>query len=88
MPPAIIAFDHVHLSVGDREASERWYEQVLGLVRAKEFEFWSADGGPLILQSADGCVRVSLFQRPPRKGASTVSLLVGAADFLQWRSHL
>ena len=48
MIPTFDRIDHIHVYVTDRAASERWYAEVMGLVRVPELERWAADG-PLTL---------------------------------------
>jgi catechol-2,3-dioxygenase len=88
MPLEIQAFDHVHVYVSNRLAAEGWYERVLGLVRSKELEFWSSNGGPLTLQNVSGSIHLALFERPCEGRHATIALRVSAAQFGQWLSHL
>ena len=88
MAPALLGFDHVHVFVQDRAASEKWYAAVLGLERTKELEFWSGGGGPLTLQDKAGSVHIALFERPRQKTRSTVALRVSGREFWAWRAHL
>jgi catechol-2,3-dioxygenase len=88
MIPALDHFDHVHVFVSDRGAAERWYADVMGLVRSPELERWATDGGPLTLSNASGTVHVALFERPPQPCRSTVALAVSAEEFVAWRKHL
>lgn len=88
MVPSLLGFDHIHVFVRDRSAAEKWYEAVLGLTRAKELEFWAADGGPLTLQDKTGTVHIALFERPVQKTRSTIALRVSGREFWFWRSHL
>ncbi len=46
--------DHVHIFVPGRYEAAKWYEKILGLKIIKEFEFWAAEGGPLMLSADDG----------------------------------
>lgn len=88
MAPRIAKIDHVHISVVDRSAAERWYEKVLGFTRVKELEFWAPDGGPLTIQDADGTVHLALFEGTPMKRPSTVAFGVSANDFMKWKNYL
>ena len=87
-PPRVRTIDHVHVYVADRNASEAWYERVLGFTRAKEFEEWAADGGPLTIQNSEGTVHLALFERSPMKTRSTIALGVGAVEYMEWKNHL
>lgn len=87
-PPGVQAIDHVHVFVSNRNASERWYEEVMGFVRSKELEFGAADGGPLTIQDVSGKVHIALFERPAEKCRSVVALGVDGAAFLAWKTHL
>jgi len=88
MTPALDRFDHVHVFVSDRVAAERWYADVMGLVREPELERWATGGGPLTLTNGSGTVHVALFERSPQPCRSTVALSVGAEEFCAWRKHL
>lgn len=86
--PLLEAFDHVHVFVRDRAASEHWYAAVLGLGRSKDLEFWASPEGPLTLQNVSGSIHLALFEREPRPCRSTIALRVGAEQYVQWRDHL
>lgn len=88
MPPRLKCIDHIHVSVADRQAAERWYGEVLGLSRVRELEFWSSGGGPLTMQNPEGTVHLALFERPPERCRSTIAFGVDAKAFLQWQAHL
>ncbi|MBL0088929.1 MAG: VOC family protein [Ideonella sp.] len=88
MAPRIEAIDHLHIFVGNRQASERWYADVLGFSRIPELAFWARDGGPLTLQDAGRQVHLALFERPHQPCRSTIALRVSAQEFLAWRAHL
>ena len=88
MAPQMHSIDHVHVSVVDRAAAEHWYENVLGLTRVKELEFWAPNGGPLTIQNRDETVHLALFEGTPNKRPSTVAFKVGAEEFGQWQAHL
>jgi catechol-2,3-dioxygenase len=89
MAPSIDRIDHVHVFVSDRERSERWYQDALGLQRVPELEFWSREaGGPLTLSNRAGTVHLALFERAAQPCRSTVALAVGRDEFLAWRAHL
>ena len=87
-PPRLRTIDHVHVYVADRVASEAWYERVLGFTRAKEYEAWAADGGPLTVQNSEGTVHIALFERAPMKTRSTIALGVSAVEYMEWKCHL
>jgi catechol-2,3-dioxygenase len=86
--PQMKSIDHVHVSVVDRAAAEYWYENVLGLTRVKELEFWAPNGGPLTIQNRSETVHLALFEGTPNKRPSTVAFEVGAEEFGQWQAHL
>ena len=88
MAPVLDRIDHVHLYVADREASERWYESVLGFTRIPELVFWSPEGGPLTIGNPSGSVHIALFERPAEKCRSTVAFGASATEFLAWITHL
>jgi len=86
--PRVRSLDHVHVFVANRVAAERWYQEVLGFTRVKEYEFWAEGGGPLTIQDETGTVHLALFERPTQKCRSTIALGVGATEFMTWKSHL
>jgi catechol 2,3-dioxygenase-like lactoylglutathione lyase family enzyme len=88
MAPTLEGFDHIHVFVADRAASEEWYARVMGLRRVTELEAWSSGGGPLTIGNASGTVHLALFERPVEKCRSTVALSTTASAFLAWRAHL
>lgn len=88
MPPILDRIDHVHVYVADREASEQWYEGVLGFTRVPELEFWSPNDGPLTIGNPSGTVHIALFERPAEKCRSTVAFAASATEFLAWLTHL
>ena len=88
MPPTLDRFDHIHIYVADRVASERWYADVLRLSRVPELAFWAANGGPLTIANTNGSIHLALFERPAQPCRSTIALAVGAGSFVAWRAHL
>ena len=88
MAPVLDRIDHVHVYVADREASERWYESVLGFIRIPELAFWSPEGGPLTIGNPSGSVHIALFERPAEKCRSTVAFGASATEFLTWITYL
>ena len=89
MPPSIDRIDHVHLFVSERGRAERWYQDVLGLQRVPEMQFWALEpGGPLTVANGAGTVHLALFERAAQPCRSTIALAVGKDDFLAWRAHL
>lgn len=88
MTPLLDRIDHIHVYVADREISEQWYDDVLGLSRVPELERWAADGGPLTVANEAGTIHLALFERKPQPSRSTVAFGVTAAEFVAWRKHL
>lgn len=88
MVPTLERFDHIHVHVCDRAASEEWYARVMGLGRVAELEFWAPNGGPLTIGNASGTIHLALFERPAEKCRSTIALAVTASGLLAWRRHL
>jgi len=88
MAPSLNGFDHIHVHVTDRAASEQWYGRVLGLSRVPELAAWASGGGPLTLSDASGKVHLALFQSSAQASRSTIALGVSASEFLAWRKHL
>lgn len=89
--PTFTAIDHLHLHVNDRPRAERWYAQVLGLLRVEALAHWATDGGPLTLSDPAGVLHLALFERPstaalPRGG--TIALGIPAAGWPAWQAHL
>lgn len=88
MPPALKQIDHIHVFVSDRTAAERWYADVLGLIRVANLAGWAADGGPLTVSNTAGSVNLALFERPVQPCRATIALEVSAAEFRAWQAHL
>lgn len=88
LAPDLECFDHVHLFVADRDDSERWYADVMGLTRMPELDFWAAGSGPLTLTNRSGSIHLALFERPPQPCRTVVALSVDAPEFAAWRRHL
>ena len=88
MPPSLDRIDHIHVYVTDREVSEQWYGDVLGLLRMPELESWATDGGPLTVANEAGTVHLALFERKPQPSRSTIAFGVTAPEFVAWRKHL
>lgn len=88
MTPSLESFDHIHIFVVNRLASEAWYARVLGLHRAPEFEGWVSERGPLTIGNPSGTVHLALFERPAETCRSVVAFRATASEFLVWRSHL
>ena len=88
MPPSLDRVDHVHVYVTDREVSEQWYSDVLGLSRMPELESWASDGGPLTVANEAGTVHLALFERKAQPCRSTIAFGVTAVEFVAWREHL
>ncbi|MCC6232144.1 MAG: VOC family protein [Verrucomicrobiales bacterium] len=87
-PLELPAFDHVHVYVTDRVTAETWYRDVLHLYRSQELEFWSSDGGPLMLRNSSGSIHIALFERPAQTCRSVIAFRVGAAGYESWKTHL
>ena len=79
--------DHVHVYVADRARAEIWYRDVLDLHRDKVLEVW-ADGGPLMLGSRSGSVKLALFEQASEPCRSTIAFRVDAAGFNDWLARL
>ena len=88
MLPTLVAIDHIHVFVSDRAHAKDWYDEVLGMKPIQKLEFWADNGGPLTVSDASGNVHLALFESPAQKCRSTVALMVGAAQFVAWKSHL
>ena len=88
MTPSLDRIDHIHVFVTDREVSEQWYGQVLGLSRISALESWASDGGPLTIANEAGTVHLALFERPAQPCRSTIAFGVTAREFIAWREHL
>ncbi len=55
MFPKLEAFDHIHVNVAKRSASEIWYREVLGLAR-------DPDGNPFEITTYDHSAFIKLRQ--------------------------
>lgn len=89
-PFRIDQIDHVELKVPEPYEAAKWYDRILGFRIVPEFEYW-ADGGPLMLQSAQGETKLALFQgEPPERvtGFQTVAFRVDGAGFLAFLDRL
>lgn len=86
--PRLDDIDHIHVDVADREAAQRWYAEVLGLLPVDHLKSWATDGGPLTLGNANGAIHIALFERPAQSRRSTIALSCGAAAFVEWQRHL
>ncbi|MEO8060633.1 MAG: hypothetical protein ABI671_20150 [Burkholderiales bacterium] len=88
MTPSLDRVDHIHVYVTDREISELWYREVLGLSPMPSLESWAADGGPLTIANKAGTVHLALFERKAQPCRSTIAFGVTAREFIAWREHL
>ncbi len=88
MAPLLLRVDHIHVHVSNRNASEQWYQAVLGFERVKEIEFWAKDDGPLTLADAAGQIHLALFERKAPARHSTIAFAADAENFLAWHNHL
>jgi len=88
MIPGIQRFDHIHVYVTDRMASETWYRDVLGFVRKDALESWAVPHGPLMLQNPTGEVMLALFEQPGQASRSTIAFGVSGNEFTKWLVHL
>ena len=88
MTPSLDRIDHIHVYVTDREVSEEWYAEVLGLSRVPELASWTSDGGPLTVANEAGTVHLALFERKPQPCRSVIAFGVTALEFIAWRKHL
>ncbi|MES2823252.1 MAG: VOC family protein [Pseudomonadota bacterium] len=85
--PTLKSIDHVHIHVSNRELSERWYKQVLGLHRDKKLEFWANDGGPLTITNSDSSIHLALFESESNQ-RTVVAFAVSGQEYIKWYSHL
>jgi catechol-2,3-dioxygenase len=85
MVPALIAIDHIHVSVKDRKSAEQWYRDILGLERLVEFEQWVTDKGPLTI--GKGNIHLALFESESVQN-TVVAFSVTAENFFAWIDHL
>lgn len=89
----IVALDHVHVHVADREAAAAWYARVLGLQRDGRLARWADDRTqPLFVGSPHSRSCLALFEHttgtPPRSGDHTVGFRVDGAAFLAFLERL
>jgi catechol-2,3-dioxygenase len=87
MTPKLQSIDHIHIHVSNRELSEQWYKQVLGLHREKNLEFWAKDGGPLTITNNEGSIHLALFESESNQ-RTVVAFSVSGQEYLAWYSHL
>jgi catechol-2,3-dioxygenase len=88
MAPTLQGFDHIHVFVTDRAASEEWYARVMGLFRDAKLEPWSTGRGPLTIGNESGTVHLALFERRIEQCRSVIAFNTTASEFLAWRAHL
>jgi len=88
MTPSLDRIDHIHVYVSDREVSEQWYAEILGLSRVPELENWAPGGGPHTVANEAGTVHLALFERKPQPCRSTIAFGVTGPEFIAWRKHL
>ena len=90
----VAQIDHVELFVPDRRTAAAWYERTLGLTIIPEFEFWAeSDGGPLMIDTAEGGTKLALFAGEPRgnresAGLHRVAFRVEGEGFLAFLEHI
>ena len=87
MTPKLQSIDHIHIHVSNRELSEQWYKQVLGLRREKNLEFWAKDGGPLTITNNEGSIHIALFESESNQ-RTVVAFSVSGQEYIAWYSHL
>lgn len=87
MTPKLQSIDHVHIHVSNRELSEQWYKQVLGLYREKNLEFWAKGGGPLTITNSEGSIHLALFESESNQ-RTVVAFSVSGQEYLAWYTHL
>lgn len=85
---SLLAIDHVHVFVADRDAARVWSARILGLTPVAELAFWAVDGGPLTLSNAARTVTLALFEQPESVHRATIALRVAGVDFIDWRRDL
>ena len=87
MTPKLQSIDHIHIHVSNRELSEQWYKQVLGLHRDENLEFWAKDGGPLTITNIEGSIHLALFESEINQ-RTVIAFSVSGHEYLSWYSHL
>lgn len=85
--------DHVELQVPDRYEAARWYQVVLGLEICREYEFWAAAYGPLMISAGEGKTKLALFAGQPQGdappiGIRRIAFRIGGEDFLKFVQQL
>jgi catechol 2,3-dioxygenase-like lactoylglutathione lyase family enzyme len=89
MLPRLLQVDHIHIYVENRTSSLKWYADVLGFAPIEELEFWaSSPQEPLTIGSADGAIRLALFEEAIMPCRSTIALGATGVEFLAWHTHL
>lgn len=87
MTPKLQSIDHIHIHVSNRELSEQWYKQVLGLHREKNLEFWAKGGGPLTITNNEGSIHLALFESESNQ-RTVVAFSVSGQEYMAWYTHL
>lgn len=96
--PAVTGLQHLGLTVRDIEASEAWYGEVLGLVRAFVEPHGTGDGYAVVMTRPGTALFLGLEHHPAadremfsplRTGLDHLALQVNSrADLDDWRRHL
>lgn len=97
-PPGVTSIQHVGLTVRDIAASEAWYTQVLGLVRAFVEPHSSGDGHTVVMTRPGTALFMGLDHHPAadrtrfselRTGLDHLALQVASRDEIdRWVIHL
>ena len=81
-------FDHIHVSVPDREQAAEWFEEVLGFRIEESLRSWATEGGPLTIGDESGKIHLALFERKDFTPLTAIAFGADAKNFLEWKRIL
>lgn len=87
MIPKLEKIDHIHINVKNREISEIWYKNTLGLLRSPDLEFWAEKKGPLTLTDENGNIHLALFEYQEVQN-TTIAFSASGHEYIKWYNHL
>lgn len=82
-----LTIDHIHIHVKNRTEAEKWYRTILRFERVNSLEFWSVDGGPLMLEDESGQIHLAMFESESIQN-TIIAFKVTAQGLYSWISHL
>ena len=83
--PTLERIDHLHVYTKDRDAAQRWYQDLLGFEIVEKYSPWADNGGPLVIQNQNKSVDLALFERIDFNPTSIIAFGVAGDVFLEWK---